>query len=326
MKDFEEEWGFYLQAYRLLQSLSRNSNAEARRLLKEAIDTAAKKGRTIARAHGLMSFAVLNASLCDWIDVTEAEEIVARCLELVPEGDDAEVRGMLQALQQKEMHRDAAIRTVIRTYGYEARYRDKTDFENHWSAATADLYNGNWQDAQDGYIRAMDIAIDPHNKGLIPQVGKSSLAVDFADFRFFAGNDMLDDTPNAWIEAIEEAIVIAKQAMIDNPYDPKRHRWNWTLGWAYYELAAYKDPYENLDLSLHALKELIVPHDLIRKNLIVTYTARNKQSEAADKAKCVSDFWTNNPHYKIDVEDRWPYRNPNHRDRWKRDLAKGLGL
>ncbi len=321
MKKFEIEWGFYLQAYRLQQGLTRRSNEESQRLLRQSITAAGQKKRVIARAHGLLGFAILTAWLCDWIDDAAIERILQGCIEdLNVSGlEGASMTASLAILQSEEPTRDILVRNVIKAYGGTAKELDDSDFENHWSLATADLYDRKFAEARDGYKSALKMS----DVLEVPVVGKSSLAVDFADFRFFAGNDGLENTESGWIEAITEAIELTKAAMAENPTDPKRHRWNWTLGWAYYELAAFKNEAENLYLSKNALEELLIPHDLIRKNLMATYAALGMMEKAKEHAAV---FMMNNADYKLAVEDRWPYRIKSHADRWKSHLAKALEI
>ena len=318
MKEFEVEWGYYLQAYRLQQGLSRDSNAESQRLLRRALEVARQNERELARGQGLLSFTILSAWLNDWINSDMEAGLVAGCLQDVGPTSQAGA-SLVDAIDayKQAPDRAALITSVINAYGQNALVLDQTDYENHWSTATANLYKGDFASALAGYKAALELADKPD----VPVIGLGSLMVDFADFRFFAGDDGLEDSKAAWVWAINDAIQLTNQAIDSNQDDGKRHRWNWTLGWAYYELAAYTDPAANLTLSRENLEKLRNPHDLIRKNLIVTYTALGMADKAAEHA---GEFKTNNPNYEIDVENRWPYRSKARLDRWKGHLAAGL--
>lgn len=324
MMKFEIEWGYYLQAYRLQQGLTRNSNAESLRLLRLAIDAAIKNKRRLARGYGLLSFGILSAWLANWLGQAEADAILAGAIDDLGAvaGSDKSLTDALDkltAVSNAKANPDVIARSVVQAYAHTAYVLDGSDYENHWSLATANLYTGRFADALAGYGEAQAMAAEPD----IPLVGKGSLDVDFADARFFAGTDDLKDSDGGWIEAILEAIRLAEQAIAANANDPKRHRWYWTLGWAYYELAAYSEPLTNYQRSRVTLEQLRTPHDLIRKNLIATYAALDMMQEAAPHA---AEFWRNNPSYSLAVEDRWPYRSPARLQRWKDHLGKGLGI
>lgn len=321
MTKIEFEWGYYLQAYRLHQGLTKTSNFETRKLLRRSIGVALENKRNLPRAYGLLSFTVQTAWLSDWIDQADANTTLSAAIEDLEAIEDAGVSlskllNDLKSLRHGKQQFDGIVRTAILAYATAAVVLDDSDFDNHWALATANLYARKFPEALAGYATALTMA----DSAEVPHVSKSSVSVDFADARFFAGNDELEVSDEAYIAAIEDAIRMTELAIAENPTDPKRHRWNWTLGWAYYELAGYSEPRKYYPRSLTALQQLRNPHDLIRKNLIATYTALHMAESAAQVA---GEFMHNNPTYTLDVENRWPYRSETQLDRWKSHLRLG---
>ena len=327
MNNFADEWTFYLEVFRLHQGLTRESNFETRALLKQSIKVAISNDRNLPRAHGLWSFTILNAWLSDWIDQSEAKELLSETIQSLVDAEliDGSFSQTFQELNQLlggEQQLDIIIRKIICARAAIAVAQDASDYENHWSLATANLYDRNFPDAFAGYTMAQGLA----NKPDLPGVGMSSLSVDLADARFFAGdesfagNESIDDSAQKYIAAIQNAIVLTETAIAQNPTDPKRFRWNWTLGWAYYELGGYIDPEKNYPRSLTILRQLRNPHHLIRKNLIASYVAVGLIEPALQLA---TEFICDNPKYKLAVENRWPYRSTAQLERWKNHLRIG---
>jgi tetratricopeptide (TPR) repeat protein len=315
----EPELDHYLQAYRLHQGLSKGASAEIQSLLRLTTAKALENGRVLPRAYGLQSFTILNAWLSDWIDEKGRKQLVADSIADIQAVTDARKLPIepLDALKTLDGGGsiDPLVRTIVRGYAATAAALDGDDYENRWSQATADLYALNFTEAFKGYAAAQELA---GAKGT-PGVSRSSLAVDYADALFFAGSPDLNEEDDGYRGAIVKAIETTHAAIKQNPHDPKRHRWNWTLGWAHLELGGYADSAENYARSLDILQRIRKPHHLIRKCLI----AANAALGLAESAKRLADkFMDEHPGYTLAVEDRWPYRNPAQRDRWKRHLAK----
>jgi tetratricopeptide (TPR) repeat protein len=143
-----------------------------------------------------------------------------------------------------------------------------------------------------------------------PLVNQASLRVDRADALFLSAGP-----GRAGQRHIAQAIKETREAMQQVPNDPKRHQWNWTLGWAYYEAGDYVR-------ALDALLQFRNPPDAILKNLIVTYVALGLTERAQQVAK---EFFARNPNYDVSLEDRRSYRDAGRRRLWKARL-KAAGL
>jgi hypothetical protein len=295
MAKFNKQSDYFLQAFRLHQGLSRTSNVEAQRLLREAMNP------DLPRAYGLMSFTVQSAWLCNWISLDDANGLLDRAKDdLVgfQSGNDSVQN--LMSLKSGDAF-DDIVKAAILSYAEVALSLDKDDYDNYWSAGTARLYSGNPAGCFKAYQKAIDIA----QANNAPATCLASLRVDYADALFFAGDETLSNDPADLQAAIERAIVMADTAMAENPNDPKHYRWNWTLGWAYYELAAYVDPEKNCALSLARLQQLRNPHQLILKNLIASYAACGMFEPAKALA---GELLMASPGYTVAIERRWPYR------------------
>jgi tetratricopeptide (TPR) repeat protein len=321
MMPFEIEWSHYLEAFRLHQGLTKASNLETRKLLRRSIELSIENSRSIPRSYGLLSFTILNAWLSNWIDRSEIEALVAEAIVELQKVRDADnslsgVLNDLHNLRTSEPQIDTSVRALIAAYATVAITLDSSDFENHWSLATANLYGRKFSDAVRGYADAQSLADRPE----CPAISQSSLAVDVADSKFFAGNSSLDDSNEAYVMSIEEAIRMTEQAIAANSNDSKRHRWYWTLGWAYYELGGFTESVKNYARSLEVLQQIKTPHDLIRKNLIASYVALGDMEPATSVAK---EFLSHNPGYSLVIENRWPYRNETQLERWKSHLRAG---
>ena len=301
MASFGSEWDYYLQGYRLNQGLSEKGNGQAQKLLKDAAAEAIKNGSRFGRPYGLLAFTIQNAWLSDWIvDVAAAVAIRTTAISVISAANSAyelsdEALNELNSSNASSV--DSIIKAVIKAYAETAVNLDGDDFDNKWSWATALLYNKS-------YDEAVGIYRDLHNQAgelQVPQVIKSSIDVDFADALFFGGDPSKTDEA-----AINEAIGLATNAITANPDDPKRHRWNWTLGWAYYELGHIVDRQKNCFTALEYLEKIRTPHDLILKNLMAAYVGSGQSGLAIPLA---NDFKLRNPRYSLLVEQRWPYRD-----------------
>lgn len=323
MTEFQTEWAYYLDAFRLHQGLTKASNLETRQLLRRSMDVSRRNARYIPRSYGLLSFTILNAWLSNWVTSADAMELVSGALTDVERAGDAvksapTISSNLNSLRNGDQPLDAVVRAVVLSYARVAFDLDGSDFENHWSLATAELYNRNFAEAVVRYDDAQKFA----HAADWPPIGRSSLEVDIADTRFFMGSRSLEDSREAYAKSISEGIAMTEKAISDHPTDSKRHRWYWTLGWAYYELGGYAetDQDQHYAKSLDVLRSIRTPHDLIRKNLIATYAALKDFDSAASVAK---DFMAGNDGYTVDVEDRWPYRSKDQLERWKGHLRSG---
>jgi len=295
MPKFNKQLDYFLQAFRLHQGLSRTSNSEAQRLLREAMNA------DLPRAYGLMSFTVQSAWLCDWINQADANGLLDYAktdLAGLQSGNPSVDN--LMSLKSGDPVDDIA-KAAVSSYAEVALSLDNEDYDNYWSAGTARLYNGD----PAGCFQAYQTAIDLAQANNAPATCLASLGVDYADALFFAGDETLSNDPADLQAAIERAIVMAHAAMTGNPKDPKHYRWNWTLGWAYYELAAYVDPEKNCALSLARLQQLRNPHQLILRNLIASYAACGMLEPAKALA---GELLTLSPRYAVAIERRWPYR------------------
>jgi hypothetical protein len=317
MSNVGSEWDFYCQAFRLHQRLSQTDNEGARNLLRGACAQSISNGSRFGRAFGLLSFTIQNSWLCNWIDKSKAGIILGEAVSDIKTGHDkfglSDAMGTITSVG-KEDEVDTIVKAVILAYGQAALGMDGEDFDNQWSHATAALYNnpknGNAVDRYRqlrNYVQTLPL----------PEVTKFSIDVDYADALFFVG-----DPPNSDLDAINEAIGVAQAAVLaDLAKDPKQHRWNWTLGWAYYERSHYSvDRVPDCEEALKHLTTFNRPHDLIRKNLIAAYVGAGKMAKANEAA---SEFMANNEGYTVAVEARWPYRDDSRREKWQADLVAG---
>jgi hypothetical protein len=319
------EWDDYLQAFRLHQGLSRESNFETQRLLKRASATAlgATPARVLPRAYGLLAFTIQSAWLSDWIDLPMARELLAGAIADIEAVTAASKlpAGTLDDLKKAGGSIDDIIKSIDLAYAGISVALDDQDYDNRWSLATANLYAGNFKAAFEGYDKERREA----EKWKAPAICIGSIDADNADALFFAGGPADSLTDADYRAAIELAINDTEAAIAKNAGDPKRRWWNWTLGWACYELGAYcdkKSELENCAKSLMILQRFRRPHDLIRKNLMASHVALGMLEPAKQLA---AEFMARNPKYTVAVEHRWPYRNPAQLERFKGHL-KTAGL
>jgi tetratricopeptide (TPR) repeat protein len=203
--------------------------------------------------------------------------------------------------------RATRLRQTIVAHAETAVQLDPHDYDNLWSRASAYLYSGNVKGALADYKQALALA----QKQNAPQVTVESLRVDQADALFFTGAR----------KEIQQAIDDILLAMSRVGSDPKARFWNWSLGWAYYELAFYDKPgtLDNYARSLSALSLVPRPNAHVRKNIIANYVAL----ERVDAAKrLASEFAGQYPGYTVGQEDKWPYASEDRRARFKDHLAK----
>jgi hypothetical protein len=212
-------------------------------------------------------------------------------------------------LETGDAKRAARLRKTIVGHAETAVKIDPEDYDNLWSRASAYLYDGNVKGALADYKRALTLA----EKQNAPPVTIESLRVDQADALFFTGGR----------KEIQQAIDDTLLAMARVATDPKARFWNWSLGWAYYELAFY-DKGGNLDnyaRSLAALSLVPKPNPHVRKNIIANLVALDRLDAAQRLAR---EFVVHHPGYTIALEDKWPYSSANEarRARFKDHLAK----
>jgi tetratricopeptide (TPR) repeat protein len=320
-ESFHIEWDYYMQGFRLHQRMTKAANKQAQRMFLKAIAIAHDHLRRIPRADGLLSFTYITARLNGWMDAPAVAAMLAdarrdiKRLKGFKELTRAPLASAVKAI--KSLTGKASLtqiaNAVIVYYASAAVALDPTDFDNHWSLGTANLYTRDFDGAFESYKTAHDLA----KRGGAPGIGRNSLKIDHADALFFrapyAGEKgpVPDDVRHA-IDLAEEAIDSAKKT---TPDDPKRFRWNWTLGWAYYE--AY-----DFARSLTALLQIQNPHDLINKNIIASYVGLGRVDLAIPIAR---DLLQRNPDYTLALEDLWPYQYSGRRDRWK-DHLRAAGL
>jgi tetratricopeptide (TPR) repeat protein len=315
-KQFEIEWDFYLQAFRLHQKMTKGSNRQARDMLCRALNIAHTNGREFPRADGLLSFTDLTAHLNDWVDQGTAEGMLAEAkadiarLDSADEMQETHLAAVVKDIKALKGGEDLTVIVplVVAYYATKVAAFDASDFDNHWSAGTGLLYA----------YKDCEVAIDHYEKAIVlaeeapaAAICIASLKVDKADALFYCAPLPDDGRVAQAIALAEEAIANARK---DAPDDPKRFRWNWTLGWAYYEADRFAE-------SLVALQQIRNPHDLILKNIIASYVGLGKVELAIPLA---AEFMERHPTYTLDVEDRWPYSDAR-RKRWKTHL-KAAGL
>ena len=312
-KQFEIEWDFYLQAFRLHQKMTKGSNRQAEQMLRRAIDIANECDRPFARAYGLLSFTFLTAYLNAWTDQEAAAAMLAAAKADIgkSDGGDERMNAIVDVIFGLNEGDDltAIVPPVVAYYGAKAAALDPDDFDNPWSQGTGFLYF--FKDCAVA-IESYDEAIAKAQEAQAAAICIDSLKVDKADALFYCAP--LPDKANQVGQAIalaEEAIANARE---NAPDDPKRFRWNWTLGWAYYEADRFAE-------SLVALQQINNPHDLILKNIIASYVGLDKVELAIPLA---AEFMERHPTYTLDVEDRWPYSDAR-LERWKTHL-KAAGL
>jgi tetratricopeptide (TPR) repeat protein len=316
-KSFEIEWDYYMQGFRLHQRMTRAANSQAQVMFAGAIETARKKGRDIPRARGILAFTQLSALLNDWIGDTACADMLSAARKdkemlkgFAEQGETplASAAEAIDSLTGKEPVAQIA-NAVITYYAASAVALDPSDFDNHWSLGTALLYARDFGGAFKSYKTAAGLTAEA------PDISRDSLDVDRADALFYRAPFAKEGDPVP--DDVKQAITMARKAIDDATAtaadDSKRHRWNWTLGWAYYEANEFSQ-------SLTALLQIQKPHDLINKNIIASYVGLGKPELAIPIAR---DFLDRNPRYTLAIEDRWPYQDTKRRDRWKAHLRAG---
>jgi hypothetical protein len=316
-KAFDVEWDYYLQAFRLHQRATRAANAEARRTLQAALGAAQANQRDFPRAYGLLSFVILTAWLNDWIACADADALLAAATtDITDHGKRQEVAVPpiaaavydVMALKPGQPPSEV-VPALVTYYAAMAAGLGDDDYDNHWSLGTAYLYAKKFDAFSAEYDKATALA----GATYVPVICRLCLQVDVADALFFAvPSGSIADQAAQFKLAVATTRKAMDDAIAQVADDPKRHRWNWTLGWAHYEA-------DELAESLNALLTFRNPHDLICKNIIATYAA-DGQLDAA--SPYVEDFRARNPGYTLAVEDRWPYRDPKRLERWKGHLRK----
>jgi hypothetical protein len=319
---FHIEWDYYMQAYRLHQRMTKVANYQAAAMLVQAISIATAHGRDIPRARSLLGFTHLLASLNGWPTPPDAQAVLATAMQ-----DLAGLQGA--GLLGKDLLASAAntlgslsnaspvgeiMRAAIFYYAAAAAELDPTDYDNQWTVGTALLYV--FKDFPGAYARYQD-AHDLAQNVDAPNISRNSLKVDRGDRKFFMAPYVAQGNPVP--DEINQAIALIEEAMLDgeksSPDDSKWRRWNWSLGWAYYEARDYAR-------SLTALLQIQNPHDLIIKNIIASYVGLGKVELAISMA---AGFLARNPDYSLSIEDFWPYAEDARRDSWKGHL-KAAGL
>jgi hypothetical protein len=314
----EVEMDYFLQAFRLHQRMTRDANRATQETLRTVLEIAGGSGRDNPRARGLLAFTQLTAWLNDWIDAPAAaemldavkSEITRRNGELNHDPLDKVIPNINSL--SGDSPREAIVSQAIVYHAASAVLFDPVDYDNHWSLGTANLYAKDFPSAESSYGAAKDRAAEQ-----APVICACSLEIDRADYLFFrAPFEGSGAPPHAQVlAAIDTAKAAIARAEAEAPHDTKRHRWNWTLGWAYFEANQHAK-------SLARLLQIRNPHDLIVKNIIASYVGLGRKGPA--KALAVG-FLERNPDYTLAIEDRWPYEDPARRDRWK-DHLREAGL
>jgi tetratricopeptide (TPR) repeat protein len=185
---------------------------------------------------------------------------------------------------------------------------DSEDYDNWWSQGLAHSYSKRFGTVFGVYNQAIERA---RTQGA-PPIGVAAINIDYADALYFAGE------PEE--ESVHQAIDIAKEA-IQVSHAPRRE-FHWTLGWAYYEAAYFGDAQANYERALQELSYIRRSDTLVTKNVIAVKVAMGQVAEARQIAE---RFLAANQGYTTDLEDRWPYRNPDRLKRFK-DHLKEAGL
>jgi tetratricopeptide (TPR) repeat protein len=273
-----------------------------------------------ARAWGHHSFSRQLAVLNGWLDPDEAkqrlDEVIAEVKALAPDSSDPIFSRIIQEvndLKGDEDIFDIFPKIVILFYAAKAVQLDPSDYDNVWSWASALIYNKCFDEGLAQYERAIYLA----ENQLVPppEVNVASLHVDRADALFFTARGDVEEEGETWIrEAIEET----ERAIKRVPLDPKRSYWNWTLGWAYYELGFFDHGPACYAQSLALLQQFRNPIDLILKNIMANYAALGEMESAQ---RLAADFLSRNPDYDLSIEGRWPYRDVARLQSWKTHLS-----
>lgn len=295
-------WDYHLEGFRLHNRPTKESNLGALDMFARAIEL----NPELARSYGNLSFELLTAWLNGRIEAKGAQRLRARIArkarhrlrtasEILAAGGKKGGRPGRNAL--------GALADTVLELAQAAVDLDPEDYDNQWSLATANLYGGRPDEGITGYDKALALA----QKYGAPEVNLHSIIVDRADALFYTAK--MDATGTA---QVKRAITETESAIAAST-DPKRHHWNWTLGWAYYEAGDYVT-------SLNVLHRFNNPHDLIRKNIIASYGALGLKELANPD---VTKFRSANPKYTLSMEDRWPYQDPKRLARWKEHLSAG---
>ena len=307
---------YYIQGYRLHERMTKSTNFQARQLFQKAIKLWPNGGR----AQGFLSFSTQIALLNDWIHADEATSLLGQVVQDVNSPDKNALSGILATVVQRignvqESHNplDILASTVVPYFAATALNVDPEDYDNWWSCASACTYSPCSSDKEHA-IKLYDGALDRATESDAPSVNIASLIVDRADTLFFFASG--DD---AGAQQILKAIGDVKDAMSSVPEDPKRQNWNWTLGWAYYELGNIVNQPSYHAQSLALLSQFRRPTDLILKNIIADHVALEEYQTAEHLA---AEFLSRNPNYDLSIENRWPYRDENRRTAWKRHLGR----
>lgn len=195
---------------------------------------------------------------------------------------------------------------------------DPTDYDNLWSQAGVYFYTAKFEKSRAAAVRAglklFDAAADLATEtGNAIDYNVDGLRVDKADALFFAAKTGED---------VDEAIGIIEEA-ISRISDKHPSRFLWSLGWAHYERAAFRDnaddAHADLMRSLKALLSIGNPDGAVQKNLIATYTALGWSKPAG---RLAAELRGRHPDYTVAIEDRWPYSDTKRLNRWKNHLVK----
>jgi tetratricopeptide (TPR) repeat protein len=299
---FDMAWDYHLQGFRLHNRPTKEGNLGALEMFVRAIEL----NPDLARSYGILSFTLLTGWLNDWTNLKTARSLRTR----VARRAGRRLRTAAQILEAggKKGGRPGRnalgpLSDLVLELAQAAVDLDPDDYDNQWSLATANLYSGRVDEGLAGYDKALDLA----RKQGAPVVNVASIIVDRADAFFYTAK--MDATG---LSQVQRAIKETEQAIADST-DPKRHHWNWTLGWAYYEAGEYAT-------SLNILLQFNNPHDLIRKNIIASCGALGLKELASPY---VTKFRSANPKYTLLMEDRWPYQDSKRLARWKEHLSAG---
>lgn len=195
---------------------------------------------------------------------------------------------------------------------------DGEDYDNIWSKAGVYFYTAKFQKNRAAGFRAglelFEEAIDQATEaGNAIDYNLDGLRVDKADALFFTAKTG---------DEVDEAINITTAA-ISNVEGKHPSRFLWSLGWALYERAAFRDSAEDsqadLIQSLETLLRISSPDGAVQKNLIATYAALGWWKPAR---RVAAEFRGRHPDYTVAIEDRWPYADARRLNRWKGHLLK----
>lgn len=187
----------------------------------------------------------------------------------------------------------------IREYAQKAVDLGKDDYDNLWSLGLSQAYSGE----HDAAIKTYETAIKLAKAQRGAPINIHALHIDLADVLMFRGDE----------KAVFRAVDLAEKALNAGPTP---QRWfTWTLGWCYYEAAFFRDNARYYARANEALSGFRRPDTLATKILIAVKVAIGETDEAQRLAR---DFMNAkaNSHYTLELEKRWPYKDPERFERY----------